>query len=342
VAVLGGRSVNVELRHLRYFVAVAEEASFTAASRRLYVAQQVLSEQVRQLEGTLGVGLLHRSSRGVTLTPAGEAFLEGARDTLARLDRAEATARNVAGAETGVLTVGLGTSTPGEVSSALLREFECLYPGVTVRFKSFDLAHPSAGLLDHSTDAAFVRPPVSAAEVELVAVASKTPVFVMPDTHPLAGLEEIGLHHAGGFPWIAAPLAVDGCDPLAWRNYWLCVPRPGGVAPVIGAVGQTKDEFRQHVMSGRGLALCWDADVTTVPAPGLAIVPGRGMPPATLSVAWRADDANPLVRHFVDVVTSAVVAVGNGGAQRADANRRVTPIARTAHNGQPAANGISP
>jgi DNA-binding transcriptional LysR family regulator len=334
--------VNVELRHLRYFVAVAEEKSFTAASRRLYVAQQVLSEQVRQLERTLGVELLHRTSRGVTLTPAGEAFLEGARDTLARLDRAEATARNVAGAETGVLTVGLGTSTPGEVSSTLLREFECSCPGVTIRLKSYDLAHPSAGLLDHRTDVAFVRPPVSAPEVELVAVASKTPVFVMPDTHPLAGLEEIGLHDAAGFPWIAAPSAVDGCDPLAWRDHWLCVPRPGGAAAVIGAVGQTKDEFRQHVMSGRGLALCWDADVATVTAPGLAVVPSRGMPPATLSVAWRADDANPLVRQFVDLVSSAVIAVGNGRAQRADANCRVTSMAWTAHSGQPAANSISP
>jgi DNA-binding transcriptional LysR family regulator len=74
--------VDVELRHLRYFVAVAEEASFTAAARRVHVAQQVLSAQVRQLEGLLGVDLLERSARGVTLTPAGLVFLEGAHETL--------------------------------------------------------------------------------------------------------------------------------------------------------------------------------------------------------------------------------------------------------------------
>ncbi|MEP7024002.1 MAG: LysR family transcriptional regulator, partial [Actinomycetota bacterium] len=96
----------MELRHLRYFAAVAEDASFTAAARRLHVAQQVLSTQVRQLEDQLGVELLVRTSRGAVLTPAGRAFLAGARDTLAALDRAGAAARNAAGAIEGTLPVG--------------------------------------------------------------------------------------------------------------------------------------------------------------------------------------------------------------------------------------------
>jgi len=79
--------MNIELRHLRYFVAVAEEASFTAAARRVHVAQQVLSTQIRQLEELVGAVLLRRTSRGVVLTPAGSAFLEAARETLASLER---------------------------------------------------------------------------------------------------------------------------------------------------------------------------------------------------------------------------------------------------------------
>ena len=85
--------MNIELRHLRYFVAVAEEASFTAAARRVHVAQQVLSTQIRQLEDAVGARLLDRSSRGVALTPAGEALLITARDTLATLDRGVSAAR---------------------------------------------------------------------------------------------------------------------------------------------------------------------------------------------------------------------------------------------------------
>jgi LysR family hca operon transcriptional activator len=86
--------MNIELRHLRYFVAVAEEASFTSAARRIHVTQQVLSSQIRQLEDALGVQLLARSSRGVSVTAAGSAFLDGARETLATLDRGVSAARN--------------------------------------------------------------------------------------------------------------------------------------------------------------------------------------------------------------------------------------------------------
>ena len=79
--------MNIEMRHLRYFVAVAEEASFTAAAQRVHVTQQVLSTQIRQLEEAVGTVLLERTSRGVVLTAAGSAFLESARATLASLDR---------------------------------------------------------------------------------------------------------------------------------------------------------------------------------------------------------------------------------------------------------------
>ncbi|MDQ2816547.1 MAG: LysR family transcriptional regulator, partial [Actinomycetota bacterium] len=88
--------MNIEMRHLRYFVAVAEDNSFTAAARRVHVTQQVLSTQIRQLEDAVGTQLLRRTSRGVALTPAGSAFLDSARETLAGLDRGVAAARNAA------------------------------------------------------------------------------------------------------------------------------------------------------------------------------------------------------------------------------------------------------
>ena len=105
--------MNIELRHLRYFVAVAEEAGFTAAARRAHVTQQVLSAQIRQLEDAVGTALLERTSRGVVLTAAGSAFLDVAREILAALDRGVAAARNAARAVSGRLAVGLSAATGG-------------------------------------------------------------------------------------------------------------------------------------------------------------------------------------------------------------------------------------
>jgi DNA-binding transcriptional LysR family regulator len=292
----------IELRHLRYFAAVAEDASFTAAARRLHVAQQVLSTQVRQLEQDLGVELLRRTGRGAVLTPAGRAFLAGARDTLAALDRATEAARNTAGAIEGTLPVGLSTAAAGELPTALLAAFGEACPQVEVRLRTFELDQPAAGLLDRSTDIALLRPPVRAPGLVLVPVASEPRVFVLPAGHPLAGRGALRLADVAGLPWIAAEPATDGCDPLCWRDDWLVSPRPGGGRVVIGAVARTIDEWRELVVAGRGISLCPASAEAYHGRPGIAFVPSAGLPPAVLCAAWRDGDTSPAVRRFAEVI----------------------------------------
>ena len=229
--------MNIEMRHLRYFVAVAEEASFTAAAQRVHVAQQVLSTQIRQLEDAVGCELLRRTSRGVALTAAGSAFLGFARETLASLDRGVAAARNAASAVSGQLTVGLQAATGGSGRTRVLAAFERAYPEVALRLVSYDLAQPAAGLLDHSSDVALLRPPVDAPGILVEQVSAEPRVFVLlPAGHPLASRPVLELADVAGRPWVAAPLSVDGCAPARFRDDWLVVPRPGGDVPVIGAV----------------------------------------------------------------------------------------------------------
>jgi DNA-binding transcriptional LysR family regulator len=304
--------MNIELRHLRYFIAVADDESFTAAARRVHVSQQVLSSQVRQLEGALGVTLLERTSRGVALTVAGVSFLDGARATLAALDRAAAAARNSAQTLGGTLSVGLNVAAGGEVPTALIAAFERAEPQVEIRFRTFELTQPAAGLLDRSTDVAFVRPPVCAPGLELEYLAEEPRVFVLPAGHPLAGRARLGLGDTAGLPWIAAEEATDGCSPARWRDDWLISPRPGGGQPLIGAVARTIEEWREYVVAGRGISLCPASAEAFYARPGLAFVPGRDVPPAHLCVAWRADDTNPAVRRFVEVVTKAAHAMVDG------------------------------
>src|SRR6476659_6430412 len=113
----------MELRHLRYFVAIAEERSFTRAAERLWVAQPGLSTQIRRLEGELGVQLFERHTRGVDLTPAGELFLERARLTLAAADVAGATGRDLQAGATGTLRLGIATEAHCHRVPLLLQRF---------------------------------------------------------------------------------------------------------------------------------------------------------------------------------------------------------------------------
>jgi DNA-binding transcriptional LysR family regulator len=296
--------MNIELRHLRYFVAVAEEASFTAAATRVHVAQQVLSTQIRQLEEAIGSQLLNRTSRGVTLTPAGAAFLDAAREVLAGLDRGVTAARNAASAVAGKLSVGLGPGCENETRTSLLTTFENAYPEVDLRLQTFDMTQPSAGLLDHSSDVALLRPPVAAPGIELVIVRSEPRVFALPVGHPLAGRDELRLADVAGLPWVSAGLATDGCEPAAWQDDWLIKPRPGGDVPIIGATARTVDEWCEHVVAGHGISLCPASAARFHSRPGVCFVPSAGLPQTTMCVAWRTGDTRPMVRHFVSLATA--------------------------------------
>ena len=298
--------MNIEMRHLRYFVAVAEDASFTAAAQHVHVAQQVLSTQIRQLEDAVGTLLLERTSRGVVLTAAGSAFLGFARETLASLDRGVTAARNAAGAVSGRLTVGLSAATGGPVRTRVLAAFEREYPEISVSLLSYDLAQPAAGLIDHSTDVALLRPPADSPGILLEQISEEPRVFVLPAGHPLAGFSELGLADVAGLPWVAAPLAVDGCAPSRFRDDWLVVPRPGGDVPVIGAVAKTIEEWREHIAAGRGISLCPASSESFSARPDIVFVPSRGVPATSLCVAWRADDLRSAVAGFVKVATNAL------------------------------------
>lgn len=296
--------MNIELRHLRYFVAVAEDASFTAAAQRVHVAQQVLSTQIRQLEAAVGTQLLRRTSRGVVVTPAGEAFLASALQTLASVDRGVAAARNAASLVSGRLVVGMTVAAGGDMRTRLLSAFSSAYPSVELELLTYDLSHPAAGLLDHSSDVALVRPPVDAPGIVLQEVETEPRVFVLPSGHPLADRDALELADVAGLPWVATALAVDGCPPERWRDEWLVSPRPGGDVPIIGAVARTIDEWREHVVAGRGVSLCPASSEVYNARPGLVFVPSKGVPMTSLCVAWRADDTRPAVLSFVKLAAS--------------------------------------
>ncbi|XYD12329.1 LysR family transcriptional regulator (plasmid) [Methylobacterium sp. NMS12] len=149
----------MELRHLRYFAAVAEHLSFTAAAQSLGVSQPPLSQQIRDLEVEIGVNLFERSSRRVVLTAAGEDFLGNARAVLAQVADAVDRARTIGTGTAGILNIGMTSSVLAGPAGCLIRAFEQRFRAVDVRIHEMAPADQIAALKANRTDLSFLRSP---------------------------------------------------------------------------------------------------------------------------------------------------------------------------------------
>jgi DNA-binding transcriptional LysR family regulator len=199
----------MELRHLQYFVAVAEELSFTRASKRLHVVQSGVSAAIRSLERELGTALFDRSPQHVALSDAGEALLPRARATLDAAQTARDAVEGVRGGVRGTLTVGTMTSVGLVDVPALLGRFHAEHPAVTLRLR-MSTTTGSAGLagalLAGELDLAFLslpgRPPSGLRWREL---ASTPIVLVVPADHALAGLDTVSIARVAGERFVDFP-----------------------------------------------------------------------------------------------------------------------------------------
>jgi DNA-binding transcriptional LysR family regulator len=183
----------LELRHLRYFLAVAEERSFSHAAERLHMAQPPLSVAIRQLEQEVGAELFERGSRGVTLTPAGRALLEGARDTLDGLDRALAAARRAAAGELGTLRVGFSWSARFATLPALGQAFAARYPDVTVVTEEMWNARMPRALRSAAVDVAIALCPEIDRELAYEPLRREPAVALVSQARAVAGAGRVAL-----------------------------------------------------------------------------------------------------------------------------------------------------
>jgi DNA-binding transcriptional LysR family regulator len=183
----------LELRHLRYFVAVAEELNFSRAAERLHMAQPPLSAAIRQLEQELGTDLLLRTTREVKLTEAGATFLDGARRTLAELERARSDAQRAAAGEIGQLRVGFSWSARFETLPAIGRAFRASNPDVSLLTEEMWNARMLPALRSGTIDLAVALCPEVAGEFSYLTIRSEPVVALLAQSHPLAHTGEIGL-----------------------------------------------------------------------------------------------------------------------------------------------------
>ncbi|MFF4197773.1 LysR family transcriptional regulator [Nonomuraea sp. NPDC001831] len=292
--------MDVHLRELRYFVAVAEELNVTRAAERLFVSQPALSKQIRVLERQLGFALLERVHGGVTLTRQGEALLPVARDLLGRWAAGVEAAR--AAAPAGTLVIGMQTAVGRGLQQEALRLFRQARPGWEVSLRLVGWDDPSGGLADGSSDVAFIWLPVPPGLETYVLVTEERGV-AMPAGHRLAGLAEVPFAELRDEPFIALPAAA---GPL--RDFWLARDARDD-DPVVGVTANTPEEVFEAVISGLGVVLVAEGNAALYKRPGMVYRPVTGLQPGRLAIAWRHGDARPHVTAFVEALKRAAATV---------------------------------
>jgi DNA-binding transcriptional LysR family regulator len=287
---------SLDLRKLRYFVAVAEELHFGRAAERLYIAQPVLSRQIRKLEQELGTELFLRTSRNVALTPTGLQLLNEARSLLAAAD---ATRRRMEGIASGEASLTVGFFIGDDFTSAR-RAFSEAHPYVAINLLRTYWYDQTEVVLDGRADVAFVHLPIDDQGLELVPVRSEPRVAVLPVTHPAAGKREISIEELADDPVIIQRGANPG-----WQAFHNVDPRPDGRRPRAGPEVDNVEEKLQHVAARRAISFLPASLAAAFTHAGIAYVRVTDIPPIKVCLARKAGPTSALVAAFVACVTEA-------------------------------------
>jgi DNA-binding transcriptional LysR family regulator len=303
----------MELRHLRYFVAVGEEQHFGRASRRLRVAQPALSRQVQDLEEEIGFKLFERLPRGVKLNPAGKLFLEDARRILQEVSDAAARAARVAHGRSGTLRVGFteNASWRGVVPDSF-RHFREQQPDAELQLYPAASLDQLEAIRSGRLDAGFVNfMPKADPELDQLAVADQHVELAVPKRHPLARLKKLRLLDLvdAAFVWFPR-----WASPAFYDQMMVACYRGGLKSPRIVQEGLNEATILSLVSTGLGVGWVlatarWRCPATVVilPVVDLSVT-------LRLALAWRRDNISPLLASFIGEVrrSSEVRAVNKG------------------------------
>lgn len=285
----------MDLRQLRYFVAVAEELHFSRAAARLHLAQSALSAQIRALEAEIGGPLLVRTTRRVTLTPSGESLLRDARSILRAVDGAVSRARALARGEGGSLVIGSLGPAPGGLLAPLLARFGARHPAVRVELRAFDFTETIDGLRNRRADLAFLYAPIDESDLVVTPLLSEARVVVLPRTHRLAQREQLRPADLAGEIFVTQPEST----PQEWRDFWMLVDDLGYRPPASPYIGQNIEEWLTLIGRGEGIDTCPAIIARYYAWPEVCFVSLVDAPPSTLVLARRRDVEHPLVTEFV-------------------------------------------
>jgi DNA-binding transcriptional LysR family regulator len=289
--------MTMELRHIRYFLAVAEERHFTRAAAKVGIGQPPLSQQIKDLEAEIGAPLFHRLAHGAELTAAGEAFLEGVKEMPALAEQATKAARRASRGETGSLRVGFTASSAfNAVVPAAIRAFRRAYADVDLTLEEANTTRLVAGLQDGSLDAVFLRPGAAGSEAFQLRLLSEEPmIVVLPARHPVAAQREVDLATLKEDPFLLFPRQNGSM--LYDTIIGAC--REAGFEPVIGQQAPQIASVVNLVAAELGVSVV-PASMSQLRVTGVAYRRIAGQTPtARLALAHRRGETSAVVRNFV-------------------------------------------
>ena len=301
----------MELRHLRYFVAVAEELNFGRAAERLRIAQPPLSRQIRDLEREIGAPLFERVPRGVEMTPAGRAFLPEARLTLAQAERAQRTAQRAADGESGRLRVGfVEAATHSGILPDVLSFFRAHLPSIGLSLFELDPLRQAEAFQDGRIDIGILHsPPLDAARwLRVEPIHAEPVILALPKAHPLAGKSRLSLASLAdepfvGFPRVVAPEIYD--DIIA-----SC--RRAGFSPRIVQEAAGWHTLASLVSAGVGVGVV-PRSIAEFQQEGVVYRTVRALDvEMSLAAVWKRSERSPVRERFVAALKAVAGARADG------------------------------
>jgi DNA-binding transcriptional LysR family regulator len=294
---------------LIYFVTVAEEGQITRAAKKLHIAQPAMSQAIAQLESQLGVELLRRHARGVSLTEAGEVFLAKARIALDAEEDAESTARSLARSAGGRVEMGFLSTPPMMFAAHLFDAFSAARPDVTVAFRELQFPVGSTVEWLGDVDVAMCFAATPHVDIEMQTLWDERRCVLLHRDHPLAARSALTVADVLDEPFYGCHPSV---DPV-WAGFWTLDDHRGGAPQRL-----TQDrpinslELIATISSGRALRAFSMTTARTLASfmPELVAVPLTDARPAQCALAWRASQANPHVATFAQVARTLVDSVG--------------------------------
>lgn len=292
----------MELRHLHYFIAVAEELHFSRAAQRLCISQPPLSQQIRDLENELGVKLFERTKRQVHLTEAGKVFLERSYLVLAQLEQAIEVTQRIGRGEVGQLAIGFVDSAMYTLLPEILKSFREQFPAVELRLQELTTQEQIQALYDKQMDVGIVRSAISEPGLSVECLLPESLVLALPETHPLSAQTQVSLSTLADESFILPPVKL---GPV-FHEQIIHLCQQGGFRPKVAQEAVQMQTIVGLVAAGLGIAIV-PASMQNFHRSGVIYRPLQEQIPETgLYLAWRQHDSSPVLSAFLSLTRKTI------------------------------------